>query len=57
VLRLLAEGRTQGEVATALVISPKTVGTHVENILRKLDVHSRTQAVAVAYRSGILGDA
>jgi DNA-binding NarL/FixJ family response regulator len=54
VLRSLAEGRSQGEIAAALVISPKTVGTHVENILRKLDVHSRAQAVAVAYRSGIL---
>jgi DNA-binding NarL/FixJ family response regulator len=55
VLRSLAEGRSQGEIAGSLVISPKTVGTHVENILRKLDVHSRAQAVAVAYRSGILG--
>ena len=56
VLRLLGEGRTQPEIATQLVISPKTVGTHVENILRKLDVHSRTQAVAFAFRSGLFDD-
>jgi DNA-binding CsgD family transcriptional regulator len=37
------------------VISPKTVAAHIEHILRKLGVHSRAQAVAVAYREGLLG--
>jgi DNA-binding CsgD family transcriptional regulator len=36
------------------VISPKTVGTHVEWILEKLGAHSRAQAIAVAYRQNVL---
>jgi len=48
VLDLLAEGHPQGEIARALVISPKTVGTHIQRILGKLEVRSRAQAVAVA---------
>jgi DNA-binding NarL/FixJ family response regulator len=54
VLDLLAEGRTQAEIAQELVLSPKTVGTHLERILRKLGVHSRAQAVAAAYRARLL---
>jgi DNA-binding response OmpR family regulator len=54
VLRLLAEGRRQPEIARELVISQKTVGTHIEHILGKLGVHSRTQAVAVAYRERLI---
>ena len=54
VLRLLAEGRRQAEIASELVISPKTVGTHIEHILGKLGVHSRTQAVAVVYRERLI---
>ena len=54
VLGLLAAGRSQGQIAAELVISPKTVGTHLERILGKLGVHSRAQAVAVAYRDGLL---
>ena len=50
VLTLLAEGLRQPEIAARLVISPKTVGTHIERILAKLDAHSRAQAVAIAYR-------
>jgi DNA-binding NarL/FixJ family response regulator len=50
VLRLLAEGKPQREIATALVISPKTVGTHIKHILSKLGVRNRSQAVALAYR-------
>jgi DNA-binding NarL/FixJ family response regulator len=50
VLRLLAEGLTQHEIAAHLTISPKTVGTHIEHVLRKLGVHSRAQAVARALR-------
>jgi DNA-binding NarL/FixJ family response regulator len=50
VLGLLADGLDQGEIARLLVISPKTVGTHIEHILRKLGAHSRAEAVALAYR-------
>jgi DNA-binding NarL/FixJ family response regulator len=52
VLGLLAEGLSANQIAGELVISPKTVATHVQRILRKLGVHSRTQAVALAYESG-----
>lgn len=55
VLRLLADGLTQRDIADALVISPRTVGTHIERILEKLGVHSRVQAVALAYREGAVG--
>ena len=48
VLDLLAEGRQQDDIARELVISPKTVGTHIQRILGKLEVRSRAQAVAVA---------
>ena len=57
VLRLLAEGLTAAQIAAKLVISPKTVATHVQRILAKLGVHSRTQAVALAYESGFLAPA
>jgi DNA-binding NarL/FixJ family response regulator len=50
VLRLLAQGLTQDEIATRLEISSKTVSTHIEHILQKLGVHSRAQAVALAFR-------
>jgi Response regulator containing a CheY-like receiver domain and an HTH DNA-binding domain len=52
VLRMLAEGRSQTEIAAELVISPKTVATHLQRVLSKLQVHSRTQAVAIANRFG-----
>ena len=55
VLRLLADGQAQAEIASELVISTKTVGTHIEHILSKLDVRSRAQAVALAYREDLLG--
>jgi len=54
VLRLLAAGRGPDEIARLLVISPKTVGTHVERIYVKLGVQTRAQAVAVAYRDALL---
>jgi two-component system, NarL family, nitrate/nitrite response regulator NarL len=54
VLRLLADGLRRDEIAERLVISRKTVGTHVTNILRKLGVHSQIQAVALAYREDLL---
>jgi DNA-binding NarL/FixJ family response regulator len=57
ILRLLADGLTTGDIARQLFISRKTVGTHIEHILRKLGVHSRTEAVALAYRDGLVGRA
>jgi DNA-binding NarL/FixJ family response regulator len=54
VLALLGEGLKWGEIADRLVISPKTVATHVENIRRKLGVSSRAEAIAVAYRDHLL---
>jgi DNA-binding NarL/FixJ family response regulator len=54
VLRLLAHGSSQKEIADALVISPKTVGTHIEHILEKLGVRSRSQAIALAYREDLV---
>lgn len=54
ILSLLAEGRTQGQIATELAISPKTVATHIQHILSKLGVHTRAQAVGVAFRRGLV---
>jgi DNA-binding NarL/FixJ family response regulator len=54
VLGLLAEGLAQDAIAERLSISSKTVGTHIEHILRKLGVHSRAQAVALAYRDELV---
>ena len=50
VLRLLASGLRQDEIASRLVVSPRTVGAHIQNVLRKMGATSRTQAVALAYR-------
>lgn len=52
VLSLLADGKSTKEIATELVITERTIGTHVQNILGKLGVHSRAQAVALAHRRG-----
>ena len=54
VLRLLAEGRSSSDIASELFISRKTVQSHVQRILAKLGIHSRAQAVAVAYERGLL---
>jgi DNA-binding NarL/FixJ family response regulator len=54
VLQLLAEGLSALDIAERLFISAKTVGTHVEHIFNKLGVRSRGQAVAVAYRAGLV---
>jgi LuxR family transcriptional regulator, maltose regulon positive regulatory protein len=54
VLRLLAEGLTNQQIAERLVVSQHTVHRHVTNILRKLDLPSRTAAAAHAVRSGLL---
>jgi DNA-binding NarL/FixJ family response regulator len=53
VLRLLADGLDQDAIAEQLVISPATVATHIQRVLKKLGVHSRAQAVALAYREGL----
>ena len=53
-LDLLGEGLRHEDIARQLFISPKTVATHVEHILRKLGVRSSTEAIAVAYREEIL---
>jgi DNA-binding NarL/FixJ family response regulator len=54
ILELLAGGQSQKQIAAALVISPKTVGTHIQHVLAKLGVHSRAQAVARAYNDGLV---
>jgi DNA-binding NarL/FixJ family response regulator len=50
VLRLVAEGLSNGQIGARLYISTKTVSVHVSNILAKLGVSSRTEAAAVAHR-------
>jgi DNA-binding CsgD family transcriptional regulator len=54
VLRLVAGGRSNPEIAAALVLSEKTVGRHLSNIFAKLDVSSRTAAAAFAYENGLV---
>jgi DNA-binding NarL/FixJ family response regulator len=49
VLRLVASGRTNPEIAAALFLSEKTVARHLSNIFTKVDVSSRTAAAAYAY--------
>ena len=55
VLRLVAEGMTNAEIAARLVLAEKTVAHHVSALLRKLDVENRAKAVVEAGRMGILG--
>jgi DNA-binding NarL/FixJ family response regulator len=57
ILRLLATGLDQPAIAALLVISPKTVATHIQRILGKLGVRSRAQAVAFAHQHGLVGTA
>ena len=54
VLRLIAEGRTNKEIATELSLRPKTVMHHSSHIYRKLGVRSRAEAVTTAWRDGLL---
>lgn len=54
VLRLMAHGLSNGEIATELFLGLQTVKTHVSSLLRKLDARDRTQAVIAAYESGLV---
>jgi DNA-binding NarL/FixJ family response regulator len=54
VLQLLVQGLDTKEIATRLFISPRTVGAHTEHIFTKLGVHSRSRAVALAYRDKLV---
>lgn len=54
VLAYLAEGSSNQEIAEALSISPKTVARHRENIMAKLNLHSRSELVKYAIRKGII---
>ncbi len=54
VLRLLADGCSNDEVARRLYLSPETVRTHVRKAMRKLDAETRTQAVATALRHSLI---
>jgi DNA-binding NarL/FixJ family response regulator len=53
VLRMLASGMEQKDIAHDLVLAPRTIAKHIEHILSKLGVHSQAQAVALAYRADL----
>jgi DNA-binding NarL/FixJ family response regulator len=54
VLKLIANGKDNAEIARDLYISPKTVKNHISNILMKLQIENRIQAAVYAVRSGIV---
>jgi len=53
ILRAIAEGRTTTEIGSALGITPTTVQSHVKSVLAKLGVHSKVEAVRIAWREGL----
>ncbi|MEU6699587.1 response regulator transcription factor [Pseudonocardia sp. NPDC046786] len=55
VLALVGTGRTNGEIAAQLVISPATARTHVGRLLTKLDARDRVQLVVIAHEAGLVG--
>lgn len=54
ILKFVVDGATNDEIAAQLVISPKTVARHRENIMQKLNLHSRSELVRYAIRKGII---
>ena len=54
ILILMAQGMSNQEIANELIVSATTVKTHVGNVLAKLDVRDRVQAVVVAYETGLM---
>ena len=55
ILKLIAEGRTNKEIAEMLFLSIKTIQAHRANLMRKLGMHDRTELVKYAIRKGIIG--
>jgi LuxR family maltose regulon positive regulatory protein len=55
IMRLIMDGMSSRDIARKLIVAPGTVKAHIASIYRKLDVHSRTQAVAAAWALGLLG--
>ncbi len=53
VLQLLAEGYTNQEIAAELILSPYTIQTHIQNIMQKLNLHSRADLIKYAIRHGL----
>jgi DNA-binding NarL/FixJ family response regulator len=54
VMRLIAKGKTNAEIAADLFVGETTVKTHISNLFTKLDLRDRAQAVVYAYESGLI---